>query len=303
MNREYVIVDNVCQYDEHLVNNLTLIKYLKKVKTISNVAVLKSAQKKYLSLNFDVAVYNDSFFLKRNKLIFLTASWKILIFTMLLRRNDVIIFHNFFSFIDGKTFFSKVKKILFNWYVKSTKCENYVLSKHISKNLNSTYDRAFNYIPLWYDLEIINNITSEVIEVDKEIIVFGNIYNGKFNQINIDVKKIIHLGKLHGQIKVPFKSINKYLKLEDYYSYFRGAKSILVSYSNYSFIASGVLADSVALNKNIISNLNEYTLHLINEYGLNITSLNGIKKSNNIKNEAIHRLIYKDFIKQLKQIE
>ena len=49
--------------------------------------------------------------------------------------------------------------------------------------------------------------------------------------------------------------------------------------------------------------MNEYTIHLINEYGLNITSLNGIKKSNNIKNEAIHSLMYKDFIKQLKQIK
>ena len=104
-------------------------------------------------------------------------------------------------------------------------------------------------------------------------------------------------------MKVPFKSINKYLKLEDYYSYFKGVDTILVSYSNYSLIASGIIADSVALNKNIISNLNEYTIHLINEYGLNITSLNGIKKSNNIKNEAIHSLIYKDFIKQLKQIK
>jgi hypothetical protein len=303
MTREYVIIDNVCQNDEHLVINLTLIKYLKKVKKISNIAVCKSAQKYYSRFNFDVTIFNGLFFLKRTKLIFLTASWKTLLITSLFRRNDVIIFHNFFSFLDGKTFFSKVKIILFNWFLKYTKCENYVLSKHISKNLNSIHDRAFNYIPLWYDLEIINNITSEVIKVDKEIIVFGNIYKGKFNNIEIDFNKIIHLGKLHGDLKVPFKSINKYLKLEDYYSYFRGADSILVSYNNYSLIASGIIADSVALNKNIISNLNEYTSHLINEYGLNITSLNGIKKSNNIKNEAIHSLIYKDFIKQLNQIE
>lgn len=303
MFRKYIIVDNVCQDDEHLVTNLTLIKFLKKIKNINNVYVSKSAQKYYLSSNVKVSIFNHLFFFRRTKLIYLTASWEILLFTTLFRRNDVIIFHNFFSFLKGKTFPSIVKRILFNWYIKSTKSKNYVLSRHISENLNSIYDRDFKYIPLWHDLEIINNITSEVFKVDKEIIVFGNIYKGKFNQINIDVKKIIHLGKLHGQIKVPFKSINKYLKLEDYYSYFKGAKSILVSYSNYSFTASGILADSVALNKNIISNLNEYTLHLINEYGLNITSLNGIKKSNNIKNEAIHSLIYKDFIKQLKQIE
>lgn len=303
MTRAYVIIDNVCQDDEHLVTNITLIKFLKKVKKINNVAVCKSAQKYYFKHSYNVNIFNYLFYFKSNRFIFLTASWKILLFTSIFRRNDIIIFHNFFSFIEGKTFFSKVKRILFNSFLKFTKCKNYVLSKHISENLNSIYDRSFSYIPLWHDLEIINNITSEVFKADKEIIVFGNIYNGKFNQINIDVKKIIHLGKLHGQIKVPFKSINKYLKLKDYYSYFKGAKSILVSYSNYSFIASGVLADSVALNKNIISNLNEYTLHLINEYGLNITSLNGIRKSNNIKNEAIHSLIYKDFIKQLKQIE
>ncbi|MDA9018565.1 hypothetical protein N9I49_00275 [Flavobacteriaceae bacterium] len=303
MASEYVIIDNVCQDDEHLVTNLTLIKYLKRVKKISNVVVCKSAQKYYLKFNFDVSIHNNLFFLKRTKLIFLTASWKILFFTLLFRRNDVIIFHNFFSFLNGKTFFSKVKRILFNCYLKSTKCKNYVLSKHISKNLNTELDIDFDYIPLWHDLEIINNITSEVIKVDKEIIIFGNIYRGKFNNIEIDFNKIIHLGKLHGDVKVPFKSINKYLKLEDYYSYFKGVDTILVSYVNYSYIASGIIADSVALNKNIISNLNEYTLHLINEYGMNITSLNGIKKSNNIKNEAIQILIFNDFIKQLKKIE
>lgn len=271
-----IVIDCVCKDDEHLVTNLSLLKFMKN----ETIYCRASAQSFYLQYGIQAKRIKISEYLYGEDKIHLTVNWSVLFLTTLMRRKDVLIFHNFFDFITSKNIKGKIKKILFKYLVKVNRGEFYVLSKHIAKNLNNQGFK-FRYLPLVYDKGVIEYLgetpLKESIELSNKNIVLGNLYEGKISGSKDLFNNSLHLGKIYGNYAPPLDSINRYLEIKEYYFALKRSKNVIVSYSEkYNYIASGIIADIISTRENFISNLNPYTLHLIDEYQLTFEKIDQV---------------------------
>lgn len=270
------IIDCVCRDDEHLVTNLSLLKFMKN----ETIHCRASAQSFYLQYGIQAKRIKISEYLYGKDKIHLTVSWSVLFLTALMRRKDVLIFHNFFDFITSKNIKGKIKKILFKYLVILNRGELYVLSKHIAENLNSQGFK-FKYIPLVHDEKVIKHVgethLKERIELSNKNVVLGNLYEGKIFGNKDLFNNSLHLGKIYGNYTPPIDSINRYLGIKEYYFALKKSKNVIVSYSEkYNYIASGIIADIISTREDFISNSNPYTLHLIDEYQLTVEKIDEV---------------------------
>ena len=302
MRNDFIIVENVCKNDEHLITNLSFIKHFRNLHDVHRIYVLKSGIHYYRNFCEDLKVYSFFHLFSQRKIVFLTASWSVLFFQVIFRRSDILLFHNFFSFLRGNTVVSFIKRYLFRLYLNLARSKNYVLSEHIADSLKHYYSSDFYFIPLWHDIEIIQKFCTVEINLKKRIVIFGNIYPGKLDLNGVNTSEILHLGKIHGDMDLPFESLDRYLSVEEYYSYLKSAEFVLISYTDYSFIASGVVADCVSMNKKIISNDNSYVSFLVDKYNLEIYHISEFINSRKLNNLPTQGLLSEDFKNHLSQI-
>ena len=273
MDKDCYVSELVCKHDEHLVFNLTLLKLLNKVNGSINFICKKSLNKFYNSSGYKIK--NSSlWFLCKKRIFHLTTNWKILILCVLFFRKDYLVFHNFFSFLNSRTFNSRLKTIFFGILISLLRGKLIVLSNHVKVKLSKFYKNVFYDIPIYYDKSIINSFLSDTksnfVKHKSDFTIFGNLYEGKIDKNLLLKYSPTHYGKIHGENFTYNKSVNSYLKTSDYYNLIKNSKKIMFIYNDYSLIASGIMSDCIAFEKDIYSNNNALLMHYKKKYNLKI---------------------------------
>ena len=154
------------------------------------------------------------------------------------------------------------------------------MSEHISSNLNVHFSKKFDFIPLFHDKNIIDNLLNvqeNILQIDisNNTVMLGNLYKGKLASVKkLNKYDIIHFGKLHGNHFDGIKSIDKYLSFDEFYFIIKNSKKLLINYSNkYRYIASGIFSDAIVFRGKILSNNNPYITHIVEKYNLATTNI------------------------------
>lgn len=267
IKKEIFLIDPINKNDQHLIYNSSILEILEELGYRVKLKVDDSSKEFYQNYLTDSKKKSLQASESRHtagKRIYLAASWSIIFNEFFRKRKSIIIYHNFFSFVERKTVPQKIKYALFKlhlfWNKKSI---NAVLKPVIIDSLQSSglTSKNFIYLPIWYSRNLIDthykNVKIPIIESD--IIILGNLHKDKVNKKVTEEIECQHFGKIHDEENYPFSSINRYLNLPQYYSILREKNKVLLPYSkSYKLIASGVLADCIAFEKTVIVPKNVY---------------------------------------------
>lgn len=268
MIKGFRVIESVLRGDEHLVFNLTVLTELNKMGLLNSF----SASTEIFTLYQNLLPFLGNLKAQQKKVsgrtLFLTGSWAVLAKCLILRGEKVIIFHNFYSFLDSRSYKSVVKYYGYKILINLGRIKPVVLNKNIKYFVDAKTKVDHGVLQIAYNPEIIENIApKEELENRIEKALYGNLYPGKINRTFLEIVNPKHFGKLHGGMKY-INSINRYLSASDYYNLMRSTEKVCLFNKYNHRVASGVLADAVTFGKKIICFEDNYLQGLALEYKL-----------------------------------
>ena len=300
MIKGFRVNESVLKGDEHLAFNLTVLTELYRLGLLSSF----SASFKVFTLYQQYLPFLASLNARKKKLtsvrlLFLTGSWLILIKCLFLKGEKVIIFHNFYGFLDTKSWKSLLKHFAYKILLKLGRIKPVVLNDHIQNFIHGRTNINHGVLQLIYNTDVIENIApieESGFRIGKAI--FGNLFPGKVSHNYLEIVKPKHFGKLHGGLTYE-NSIDKYLNVKEYYNLMRMTDKVCVFNNNNHRVASGVLADAVMLGKIAICFKDSYLQRLILKYDLQSNAVNdGLE----IDLSPLQKYLYEDFLRDLKRL-
>jgi hypothetical protein len=296
-----IVSDKNCKLDEHAVFNLTVLNKLKELgldyKCDFNLDTFN-----FYSQYMYLQKAGIKELISAKRVLYLNANWKELFFSFFSPSQDILIFHNFFQFINGNRLKDIIRIKLLKILIKYGKFTPVVLSDHIAEKLYNLLHIKFSTMDLFYDRDVIDKLKSKRIMFDdmfSDFVVLGNLYPGKVDINTLNDLKPLHIGKLHGGFTYS-NSIDKYVDIGDYYLAIQHSNNIIILYSDYSLIASGVIMDAIVMNKKIIGKKNHYLNCLVEKYNISLSSFKG--EMIIIDTKTIYQKVKKDFNDKIIQI-
>lgn len=298
MTRGFRVIESVLRGDEHFIFNLTVLLELHKIGLLNSFQAKSDTlilYQKYLPFIGGLKSSRQNN-VQGGRLLFLTGSWFILLRCLFIKGEKAIIFHNFFSFLEHNAARKIVKISAYKILIKIGRIKPIVLNNNIKDYLDSRIKLNHSVIQIAYNLEIIEYVApTEILEISIEKALFGNLFPGKVNLALLKSLSPKHFGKLHGGMKYK-KSIDKYLSIKDYYNLMRMTDKICILNNNNHRVASGVLADAVALRKKIFCSEDPYIQYLVSEYNLECIPLGNYLQ---IDLAPLQKRLYELFVRDL----
>ena len=300
MTKGFRVIESVLRGDEHLVFNLTVLSELHKIGLLNSF----SAKTDILALYHNHLPLLDGLKarqknLSESRVLFLTGSWLVLFKCLIIKGEKVIIFHNFYGFLENSSWRSIVKFYTYKTLIRLGRIKPVVLNNYIKSFVETKTNLHHGVIQIAYNLEIIEAVApKDVMKNSIEIAIYGNLFPGKVNHTFLEFLEPKHFGKLHGGMKYK-NSIDKYLSTKDYYNCMRATEKTCVLNNNNHRVASGVLADTIALGKRIICFEDRYLQNLVLQYNLECTRFGNYLE---IDLEPLQDNMYKEFIKDLERL-
>lgn len=288
MIRGFNVVESEIHDDAHIVFNLSVLKSLVTLGRLDAFNCSESLYLLYEDIYPEVSAYRGAYPRRNSNYLFLTGSWRVLFKCLLLTGEKVVIFHNFYEFLENSTFRARLKRILYEILLRLGHVKPVVLNNFIRNWISMRLSTEHFVLQIYYDDEIIRRLAIEEVESISDQVIFGNLFPGKIDERLLHSMKPKHLGKLHGGFTYS-KSINRYLSINEYYSFFSAASSVLILNNNNHRVASGIIADAVALGKTVISAKDDFLIELIQNY--------------NLKHEVWYDMIKIDFAELNKMFE
>ena len=186
--------ESVLKGDEHLAFNLTVLTELYRLGLLSSFRArfqVFSLYQQYVP--FLASLNTRKRTLSSVRLLFLTGSWLVLTKCLFLNGEKVIIFHNFYGFLDTKSWKSVLKRLAYKILIKLGRIKPVVLNHNIKTFIDRETNVKHGVLQLVYNPGIIENI-APIEESGNRIekAIFGNLFPGKVSHNYLEIIKPMH---------------------------------------------------------------------------------------------------------------
>lgn len=299
MSKGFRVVEAVLRNDEHLVFNLTVLSELNKRKLLNSFEAsdtLCNLYSTHLSFLQNIPSKGTK---AEGRYLFLTGSWLILLKCLFLPGKKVIIFHNFYAFLDSKKIRNRIKILGYKILIKLGRVQATVLGAYIENSIGKKLKMNHKVLQLAYSPDIVSSFSTSFRSTDKiDKAIFGNLFPGKLDARHLQNLAPLHLGKLHGGLNY-VNSIDRYLDISEYYSLLRSVDKVCILNSNNHRVASGVFADAVLLEKIAVCLKDDYINYVARKFDIN---LNNNGEYFEVDLSPLQEKFYDKFLKDLERL-
>ena len=298
MIRGFTVVESEINDDAHIVFNLSVLRTLIALDRLDSFNCSESLYLLYKDIYPEVSAYRRASPKKSSNYLFLTGSWRVLFKCLLLAGQKVVIFHNFYEFLENRTLKASFKRILYVILIRLGNVKPVVLNNFIKNWISTRLSIEHFVLQIYYDNEIIRRIAIEEVKPISDQVIFGNLFPGKVDEGLLHSISPQHFGKLHGGLSYS-RSINRYLSINEYYSIFSAASSVLILNKNNHRVASGIIADAVALGKTLVSRKDDFLMDLIQNYNIEHEVRGDMVKINCLKLDKLMEFKHNEDLKKI----